>query len=138
MFTRITTGNGRCADGHGTARTPEQIARWFRTQPGFAPFTPKTASIGGLSGLVVDLRMRDDWTTPCKWSQGRPGQQAITGLEPSPDEMNHSLVLRPGVMRLYLLRYNGGTLAVEIDEVQGGSELDAYSALVKTFGFAAA
>lgn len=137
VFTRITTGNGRCADGHGTARTPEEIANWFHHQSGFAPFSPKPAAIGGLSGIVVDLRMRKGWTKTCRWSRGFPAQQAITGLPPSPDEMNHSLVPGSAVMRLYLLGYKGGTLGIEIDEVRGNSKLDEYSAVVKTFRFAA-
>jgi hypothetical protein len=39
-------------------------------------------------------------------------------------------------MRLYLLDYNGATLGIEIDEVDGGDRLDAYSAIVKAFRFA--
>jgi serine/threonine-protein kinase len=136
VFTRVTTGNGHCADGHGTARTPEELVRWFRSQPAIAPFTAERTSIGGLDGLVVDLRMRRGWRAPCPWSRGLPAQQAITGLAPSPDEMNHSLLPQPMVMRLYLLRYNGGTLAIEIDEVRGDSKLPAYSKVVESFRFA--
>jgi protein kinase-like protein len=135
VFTHITTGNGRCADGHGTARTPEQLIAWFRRQPGIAPFTARPTSVGGLNGFVVDLRMRRGWTGTCRWSQGRPAQQAITGLAPTVDEMNHSLVPQPFVMRLYLLRHKGGTLGIEIDDVKGRSQLPAYDQVVRSFRF---
>ena len=39
------------------------------------------------------------------------------------------------VLRLYLLSYRHGTLAIVISEVSGDSKLDAYSAVVKTFQF---
>jgi serine/threonine-protein kinase len=133
---RITTGNGRCADGHGTARTPEQFLQWLSREPGIAPFTPRPVTVGGLEGFVVDLRMRRDWTKPCPWSHGVPAQQVLTGLPPAPDELNHSLLPQPMVMRLYLLRYRGGTLGIEIDEVKGSAKLDEYSKLVSTFRFA--
>ena len=139
VATSITTGNGRCADGHGTARTPDEFVRWLRQQPGFAPFVPRPVTIGGLSGVVVDLTMRKDFKQPCPWSRGLPAQQVLTGLPPSPDQLNHSIgppAPRRMVMRLYLLHYKHGTLGIEIDDVRGDSRLATYSAVVKTFHFA--
>jgi hypothetical protein len=135
VFTHITTGNGRCADGHGTARTPEQMVAWFHRQPGIAPFVARPASVGGLDGFVVDLRMRKGWTMTCRWSQGHPAQQAIAGLAPTVDEMNHSLIPQPFIMRLYLLRYAGGTLGIEVDEVRGSAKLAEYDKVVRRFRF---
>ena len=139
VATRITTGNGRCADGHGTARTPEEFVRWLRHEPGFAPFTPKSVTIGGLSGYALDLTLGKGFKQACPWSRGFPGQQVLTGLSPSPTQLNHSLggpVPRQLVMRLYLLHYKGGTLGIEVDDVRGDARLAAYSAVVKTFHFA--
>ena len=139
VATRITTGNGRCGDGHGTARTPDEFLHWLRHQPGFAPFVPRPATIGGLSGVVVDLTMRKDFKQPCPWSRGLPAQQVLTGLPPSPDQLNHSIgppAPRRMIMRLYLLHYKHGTLGIEIDDVRGDSRLTGYSAVVKTFRFA--
>ena len=139
VFTSIATGNGRCADGHGTIHTPDGFLRWFRQQPGFAPIAPKPVTISGLSGYVVDLTMRKYFTQPCPWSRGLPAQQVITGLPPSPDQMNHTIgppAPRRMVMRLYLLQYKHGTLGIEIDDVRGDSRLATYSAVVNTFHFA--
>jgi serine/threonine-protein kinase len=135
VLPRIASANGRCADGHGAERTPEAIVRWLHGQPGFAPFTPREVTIGGLSGLVVDLRIRKGFTVPCRWSDGRPAQQVLSGLPPAPDNLVAALQRRSTVMRLYLLHYKGGTLAVEIYEVAGDSKLAAYSAVVDSFRF---
>jgi len=136
VFTSIATGNGRCAEGHGRIHTPEKFVRWFRDQPGFAPVSPRRATIGGLSGIVVDLRMPADFTRTCPGWGGDLGQQAITGLPPSPDGMNHSMWPPPAVMRLYLLHYKGGTLGIEIDDMRGDSRLDDYTKVVRSFRFA--
>ncbi len=130
-FTSIATG--MCGTGPGTGHTPDAFLRWIRQQPGFAPIQPRAATIGGLSGYVVDLRMRDASAGPCP---GDPGQPVLTGLPPSPEGLNFWIMPRPMVMRLYLLHYKGGTLGIEITELQGSSKLAAYSDIVKTFRFA--
>jgi hypothetical protein len=135
VVTRVANAREGCADGHGNARTPEGIVRWLRHEPGIAPITPRPVTIGGLSGVVVDIRMRSDWTTTCPWSQGFPAQQVFTGLAPSPAKLNHAAYPGRAVMRLYLLQYKRGTLAIEIEDV-GDEKLAAYSAVVKTFRFA--
>jgi serine/threonine protein kinase len=133
--TSITTGNGRCGDGQGTARTPEAFVEWLRHQPGVAPFTPRPARVGGLSGVVVDLRMRKDFIETCQWSSGSPAQQILTGLPPSPDILNHGLTPGHAVMRLYLLHYKQGTLGIEIDDVRDDARLATYTKVVESFRF---
>ena len=135
VITSIATARDGCADGHGSIHTPEGFARWLRHEPGIALTNLTPVTIGGLSGVVVDLRMRKDWKKTCPWSHGIPAQQALTGLPPSPSELNHSMLPPPMVMRLYLLHYKHETLGIEIDEVSGDSKLDSYSAVVKTFRF---
>ena len=137
VFPHIAGAKEGCADGKGQARTPEEFLAWVRHEPGFAPIAPKAVTIGGLSGFVVDLRMAKTWKRTCPWSQGTPAQQAITGLDPSPTGMNHSMLPQPMVMRLYLLRYHGGILGVEIDAVKGDGKLPRYSSVVRSFRFAA-
>jgi predicted Ser/Thr protein kinase len=133
--TSITTGNGRCGDGHGTARTPEAFVRWLQREPGVAPFTPRAATVGGLRGVVVDLRMRRGFTKTCPWSHGLPAQQILAGLAPSPDILNHSLPVGHAVMRLYLLHYEQGTLGIEIDDVRDDARLAVYTKMVGSFRF---
>jgi hypothetical protein len=80
--------------------------------------------------------MRKGWKKTCPWSQGFAAQQVLTGLPPSPAELNHALYPGRAVMRLYLLNYRHGTMGIEVDEVSGDSKLPTYSAIVKTFRFA--
>jgi tRNA A-37 threonylcarbamoyl transferase component Bud32 len=135
VFTSIATGNGRCGDGPGTVHTPEGFVRWLKQQPGFAPFTPIPVTVGGLSGVGVDLRFRRGFTKKCPWSGPLPGQNVLTGLPPSPDNLNHSLPPGHAVMRLYLLHYKQGTLGIEIDDVRDDSRLAVYKKVVESFRF---
>ena len=136
VFTSIATAREGCADGHGSIHTPEGFVRWLRHEPGIAMNNLTPVTIGGLSGVVVDLRMRKGWKKTCAWSLGLPAQQVLTGLPPSPAGLNHALYPGRAVMRLYLLHYKRGTLGIEVDEVSGDTKLPTYSAVVKTFRFA--
>jgi len=135
VFTSIATAKDGCPDGNGAARTPEAFVRRLRRRPGVEMSKPAAVTVGGLSGVVVDLRIAKSWTGTCPWSNGLPAEQILTGLPPSPPELNHSLLPQPMVMRLYLLHYHRGTLGIEIDEVSGSSKLRAYSDVVKSFRF---
>ena len=135
--TSIATAREGCADGHSTIHTPTAFADWLAHEPGLTTTRPAGATVGGLSGVVVDIRMRKGWTQTCRWSQGVPAAQVISGLRPSPTGLMHGMLPQPMTMRLYLLGYRHGTLGIEIDEVKGAEKLDAYSAVVKTFHFKA-
>jgi serine/threonine-protein kinase len=135
VFTSIAVAREGCADGPGSVHTPEGFVRWLLHEPGLTVTPPLPVTVGGLSGFVVDIRMRKGWTKTCPWSQGIPAAQVLTGLSPSPDQLAHGMLPPPMVMRLYLLHYKDGTLGIEIDEVKGSSKLAAYSAIVKSFRF---
>jgi hypothetical protein len=135
VFTSIASAKDGCPDGNGAARTPEAFVSWLRRRPGVAMTEPVAVTVGGLSGVAVDLRIAKSWTGTCPWSNGLPAEQILTGLPPSPPDLNHGLLPQPMVMRLYLLHYHGGTLGIEIDEVSGSSRLRAYSDVVKSFRF---
>jgi predicted Ser/Thr protein kinase len=135
VATSIATAREGCADGNGKAHTPESFVRWLHHEPGIAPFTERSASIGGLSGFVVDLRQRKDYTRTCPWGHGVPYQQVLTGRPPSPDQLNHTLAPGMYVMRLYLLHYKSGTLGIEIDDVRDDARLAEYDKVVHTFRF---
>ena len=98
--------------------------------------TPTAVNVGGLPSFVVDLRIRKTWTKSCPWSHGQPYVQTITDLAPRLHELSHGLIPRPMVMRLYLLRYRGGTIGIEVDALTDPSKLEAYSKVVQSFRFA--
>ena len=95
--------------------TPEAYVQSLVHNPALAVTAPVRVTVGGLSGFVVDLRIRKSWTKACPWSHGQPYVQTITDLAPSLGQLDHGLIPQPMVMRLYLLGYRGGTLGIEVD-----------------------
>jgi tRNA A-37 threonylcarbamoyl transferase component Bud32 len=133
--TSIATAREGCADGPSKIHTPSAFARWLAHEPGLVTTKPAPVTVGGLSGVVIDIRMRKEWKKTCPWSQGVPAAQVLTGLDPSPGMLAHGMLPQPMVMRLYLLNYRHGTLDIEVDEVRGSSKLASYSRVVRTFRF---
>jgi hypothetical protein len=90
-------------------------------------------TVGGLSGFVVDLRMARSWHKTCPWSNGQRIAPLITGMGQSSGDH----VLIPGLaIRLYLLNYLQGALAIEVDDVTDANHLGAYSKVVQQMKFA--
>jgi YVTN family beta-propeller protein len=133
VFTSIAIANG-CGDGEapGVGRSVPDIAGWMVRQPGLVTTRPRSASIGGLSGVVLDVKMANGWTKTCPWSNGNPVVPLIVGYGPS--GFNHSI--GPGyAMRLYLLHNGSNTLAIEVDDATGGQHLNDYSAVINDLKF---
>jgi serine/threonine-protein kinase len=126
---------GACLDGHSTISTPAAYLRSLVRNPALATTTPRSVNVGGLSGFVVDLRIRKTWTKSCPFSHGQPFVQTITDLAPRLSDLSHGLIPQPMVMRLYLLGYRGGTLAIEVDALTDPAKLDKYSNVVESFHF---
>jgi serine/threonine-protein kinase len=135
VFQRIAPTGSRCGDDAGRVRSAAAYVRWLRANPGLSVTRLHPITVGGLSGFVLDLRIRSNWRKTCKWSQGMPAVQLIHGVSPTYPQMIHGMLPQPFVMRLYLLDYKKATLGIEIDEIEGSSKLAAYDAVVKTFRF---
>jgi hypothetical protein len=133
---RIAPTGSRCGDDAARVRSAAAFARWLANDPALSVTGPKPVSVGGLSGFVVDLRVRPGWTETCPWSHGLPAAQIIHGVLPTNPDMIDTVLPGRFVMRLYLLDYRNATLGIEIHEIAGSSKLDAYSAFVKKFHFA--
>jgi hypothetical protein len=144
VFTSVRAENRLCAtatqaesDEPGVAHTPEAMAAEFQARPGLVTSTPQPVSIGGLTGLVMDIGMAAGWTGTCFYSP-EPVVQLIAGAPPS--EFEHPII-EGLTMRVYLLdldyelRRLESTLAIEVDDVSGGAHLDGYSKIVETFSF---
>ena len=134
-LTSIAAAREGCAQGPSKIRTPTAFARWLSDEPGLTISHRTEVDVGGLSGLVVDIQLRKGWSKTCSFSHKTPTAQVLTALPPAPNGFAISMLPRPMVLRLYLLSYRHGTLAIVISEVSGDSKLDAYSAVVKTFQF---
>ena len=103
-------------------------------RPGLATTPSTPVSVGGLSGVVLDITLADGWTGTCFYAPGGlPVVPMFRGVEPS--SLDHAMA--PGLtMRLYLLDRPLGTLAIEVDDFADGEHLDTYSTIVDqiTFG----
>ena len=135
VFTHAAAARGPCIDPPSAISTPAPYVRSLVHNPALTVTRPMRVTIGGLSGFVLDLRMRKSWKKACPFSHGQPYVQTITDLAPRLHQLDHGVIAQPMVMRLYLLGYRGGTLAIEVDALHGSAKLADYSAVVKTFKF---
>jgi hypothetical protein len=154
IYTSISAANRLCSteaevqsDEPGVARTSSAIADEFMRRPGLATTPSIPVSVGGLSGVVLDITLADGWTGTCFYAPGGlPVVQMFRGVSPS--SLDHPM--GPGLtMRLYLLDIPGGlttssgtpvapgTLAIEVDDFAEGAHLDSYSAIVDQIRFGA-
>ena len=119
----------RTTGGHDCGELAKDIADFFTTAEALVSTSPTPVSVGGLSGYSVDVHQADGEGLQCdQWFLA----PTFVGLSPS--SLTHSTL--PGmVVRHYLLDYNGGTLAIKVVDLSGGSRLDAYDEIVKQFVF---
>jgi len=133
IYSSVAPPNG-CEDGvaSGAVATPDGYRSWAAHQPGFRHPLFHRVSVGGLSGLVADLRLARGWTKTCIYSNGLPVQPMITGLGVS--YLDHN-VIAGQVTRLYLLDYLEGALAIEVVDIKDAHHLPGYSRLVQQLQF---
>jgi hypothetical protein len=134
VYTQVAANAPGCNEGADPAvgHHPADIAAWASHQAGLATTGLHNVSIGGLSGVVLDISLTPGWTMTCPFAPGVVLSQLITGLDPS--GLDHNLT-RGVRMRLYLLDFRGGSLAIEVDDLPGGADLAAYDVVVQSFRF---
>jgi hypothetical protein len=122
----------------GVGTTPAAIMRWLQRDPAVRASPVQHVTIGGLSGLVVTLRMAPTWKMTCHWTHGAPVAPLIVGSISS--YLDHNVA--PGqATRLYLLAHDNSegqsaALAIEVVDIKDAGHLAAYSRLVSQFTFA--
>jgi hypothetical protein len=115
-----------------TDDTVSGIAKWVVGSPGLVTTRPQDVSVGGLQGVVLDVRMAKTWTGMCPFGPRIPYVPLIMGESPS----DLFLGLFAGqAIRLYLLKDPLGTLAIMVADVQDAGHLDAYSKIIGSFHF---
>ncbi len=138
VYTSIAASSPDCRDApaQGVGLSPTEIADWMTRQASLSTSKPRSVSVGGLNGVVLDVTIQENWTAAMACAtlpDGRPVVPLIIGVGQT--GLNHSMV--PGLaIRLYLLSFGEGTLAIEVDDVSGGRHLAAYDALVEALDFA--
>lgn len=107
------SGNlGSC--GLPTGQTPTEIAGWLRTLPSLTVSTPTAVSIGGLTGVQVDVSAgADPSTDPCSFLLDGSGNVSLTNPN-LPDQPVS--VPGKGISRWILLdRGDGSTLLLDLE-----------------------
>jgi hypothetical protein len=129
----VAAWNG-CGDepAPGVDQTVAGMTQWIMTNPGLVDPKSRNVSIGGLKGVVFDLRQSPTWQRTCPFSNGEPVVPLIAGVGPS--DLEHVVPLQ-GVTRLYLLAGPLGVLAIEVVDVHDAGRLDGYSKLVQQLQF---
>lgn len=101
--------------------TVDDIVGWYRDHPGLVTSGPESVTVGGLSGVYLDISLDPSWATTCIYSGGEPIVPFMIGSGVS--EVHH--VILPGFEeRLYLLEWEGGNVAIEVGTE--GMSLDDY------------
>lgn len=132
VYTSIRPSGG-CGSGTGSeARTPAEIAASLVEDPDLVVTEPKPVSVAGLSGLVLDIERSAEPSKACPSFKGKPAVPLIVGEAGS--SLDHA-VIEGLTIRLYLLASQGGSLAIEVDDVHRGRHLREFSALIENFKF---
>jgi hypothetical protein len=93
------------------ASTPEGIAAALGSTPGLDLSAAEPVTIGGLTGIRVDIALEPGWTATCPFSEGRPHQELFTDRLPAegysagiePGERNRAYLLEPEEGRTTLI-----------------------------------
>jgi len=135
IYSSVVAANTDCSESEqpGVVQTAAALAAEFAQRRGLTTTTPKPVSVGGLQGVVLDMRLADGWKKPCFYSGGDPVVPVLRGVGNS-SGVDHPI--GPGfMMRLYLADFSGRTLAIELGDNSGGTHSDTYSAIVTQLHF---
>jgi hypothetical protein len=99
----------------GVGGSAKELADWIAARPGLVASTPTLVTVGGLSGLSIDVGLKADWTQACPFANGVPSVPLFN----SP-AIDHWVVVGNERLRLYLLDVpGGGTVVVDLDAFDG-------------------
>jgi hypothetical protein len=94
--------------------TSTDLVKWIGERPGLTVSTPAMVTVGGLTGQMVDIGIKDGWNQSCPFASGLPTVPLFNGGTAG----YHWVVYGDERMRLYLLDLpGGGTVGVGIDSL---------------------
>ncbi|EWT01391.1 hypothetical protein N865_08575 [Intrasporangium oryzae NRRL B-24470] len=110
----------------GVGITPGQLIVWYQTIPGLVVSSPKSVTVGGLSGFQIDLALKPG-TRACSF-EGHPGIPLVIGNGVS--ELHH-VILHELDVRLIILDWKNGNVVLEITSVKDRVSSEEYRATVQ-------
>jgi hypothetical protein len=125
------------ADCTDVAEDPQpsagSMAAAIAAHPGLTVVGPEPISIGGLSGVMMDLSIAPDWHGACPWEPDLPVVPLIVGSGVS-SFLHHGLDASYDT-RLYLLDSDEGVVTIEAVDLEGRLDLDGFDEVVRSFTF---
>jgi len=135
VYSSVAAPNG-CRPGTAkhVGRSVSEVAAWMTANPGLVTTKPRPVSLGKYKGVVLDIRMKKNWTHTCPYSQGNAVVPLIVGVGFS--HLDHN-VSAGQVVRLYLLNVARRALAIEVNDLSGGTHLATYTQVAEATKFGA-
>jgi hypothetical protein len=100
----------------GVGTSPKELAVWMRTLPGLVVSDPVPVTIGGLTGVSVDIGIADGWTASCPFANGVSTVPLFVGVQND----FRWVIAGSEQLRMALLDSPQGTVVVDVDAFDGG------------------
>ena len=120
----------------GVQASPQGMVDWMRQQPELSVTDAVRTTVGGLAGLMVDVRARPGAVLPSCVDSGNTVTVFLLFSGKSASVLDHGVV--PGMtMRLYMLDYEGGILLIELTDIDAAPvDMANLAAVAEKFQFA--
>jgi hypothetical protein len=114
VLANAQTASCENAPAPGVGHTARAIATWLSSLPSLDTTKPKSVTIGGLRGFMLDVSINRASKSTCPWMDGKPAATLFINSDPS-SSFGWGIGL-DGSMRLFLLDLGGGrTLLIDIE-----------------------
>ena len=115
--------------------TAKALAEWIGRRPGLRASKPTPVTVGGLTGVMTDVRARPGARLPTCVDNGTRVTVALLISGVSPSGLDHGIIAGM-TMRLYLLDTGSQVLAIELDDIdEAPGNLASLVAAVKALRF---
>jgi hypothetical protein len=111
----------------GVGKSATELTAELKNRPGVDIVAEGDVAIGGLSGYRLDLRIDPSWADACLEGLDVPAVPLIIGSGVS--QFHHSLV-PPTTLRLVLLDWHDGNVAIEVSSWNEQNSLDEFLTVV--------
>jgi hypothetical protein len=109
----------------GIGATSAALSDWIRSLQGLRVSTPRLASVGGLSGIELDVEIAESWRFSCPFANGLPSVPLFV----SPDGDFRWVIAGTEQLRLDLLDGpDGAAVIVDVDAFDGALMADLLAA----------
>ena len=119
----------------GVGGSSKDLVTWIRALPGLVVSDPVLVTIGGLTGVSLDLRIEDGWKASCPFANGLATVPLFVGAKGE----YRWVIAGNEQLRLSVLDVPDGAVVVDVDAFDGGVINDLLAAadpIVNSFSFA--